>query len=66
MNQKILNCAKANIDAIAQENDITTHINQGNLYIEVRNGRNFKLSEDEVFYQAEEYLKAEIESLKHI
>lgn len=66
MNQKILNCAKANIDVIAQENDIATHINQGNLYIEVRNGRNFKLSEDEVFYQAEEYLKAEIESLKHI
>ena len=52
MNQKVLNYAKANIDVIAQENDITTHISQGNLYIEFRSGRNFNLSEYEVFYQA--------------
>jgi hypothetical protein len=62
MNNKTLNYAKLNID----ENETKVFISQGNLYIETKSGKNFKLAEDEVMYQAIEYLKAEIESLKHI
>jgi|VirMetMinimDraft_7_1064189.scaffolds.fasta_scaffold179440_2 ribosomal protein S4E len=62
MNNKTLNYAKLNID----ENETKVFISQGNLYIETKSGKNFKLAEDEVMYQATEYLKAEIESLKHI
>ena len=66
MNQKTLNYAKANIDMIAEENGIKAFISQGKLYIEVKSGRNFELSESEVIYQATQFLESEIESLKHI
>ena len=64
MNNKTLNYAKLNIDEI--ENGIKVYISQGNLYIETIAGRNFKLAEDEVKYQATEFLKSEIYSLDHI
>ena len=60
MNTKTLNYAKLNID----EHEVKTFISQGNLYLETQSGRNFKLAEDEVKYQAIEYLKSEIEMVK--
>lgn len=65
MNRKVLNYALANIEIVALENSIKVYISEGNLYLETMRGRNFKLAEDEVLYQAEEYLKSEIESLHH-
>ena len=64
MNKKVLDYAKLNIDE--KENKIKVFISQGNFYIETKAGKIFKLAEDEVFYQATEYLQNEIESLKHI
>ena len=64
MTTKTLNYAKAYIDAIAKENEIKTFISQGNLYIELRSGRSFKLSEDEVKYQATEFLQDEINQIE--
>lgn len=64
MNNKVLNYAKLNINE--NECGINVIISQGNLYIVTKDGRNFKLSEDEVKYQATEYLKSEINSIEHI
>jgi uncharacterized protein (DUF2345 family) len=65
MRNKTLEYAKKNIDIIAEENGIRAFISQGELYIQVKSGRNFKLSEDEIKYQATEYLNSEIEDVKH-
>ena len=65
MHNKTLEYAKKNIDIIAEENGIRAFISQGKLYIQVKSGRNFKLSEDEIKYQATEYLNSEIEDVKH-
>lgn len=61
---KKIEYAKKNLDVIAEENGFKTFISENNLYIEFRNGRNVKISDDEVMYQATEYLKNEIELLK--
>lgn len=59
MNAKTLNYAKLNID----ESEIKVFISEDQLYLETKSGRNFKLAEDEVKYQALEYLKSEIEAV---
>ena len=64
MNTKTLQYAKMNLDAFANENGYTSFISQGGLYLQLPNGRNLKISDDEVEYQAEEYLKSEIELIK--
>ena len=66
MNQKTLEYAKLNIDIIAQENEIKPFVSQSKLYIETKSGRNFELSEEEIKYQASEYLKNEIERVNFI
>jgi hypothetical protein len=66
MNLTALYFAKYNIDEIAEENGIKTFISGSNdLYIELKSGRNFKLSEDEVKYQAIEYLKNQISNIEN-
>ena len=62
MDIKTLEYAKLNLDAVAV--GYTTSISQGNLYIEFANGRNLKIADDEVLYQASEFLKSEIQSLE--
>jgi hypothetical protein len=64
MNTKTLQYAKMNLDAFANENGFAIFISQGGLYLQLPNGRNLKISDDEVEYQAEEYLKSEIELIK--
>ena len=39
-------------------------ISQGGIYFEFRNGMNFRLSEDEITYQALEFLNSEAEYIK--
>ena len=63
MRKKILEYAKLNIDE--SENGIKVFISQDCLYIETITGRNFKLADDEVKYQATEYLNSEIDYIKH-
>ena len=62
--EKKIKYAKKNLDAIAEENGFKTFISDNNLYIEFRNGRNVRISDEEVLYQATEYLNSEIELLK--
>lgn len=58
--------AKCHIDEIADENGIKTFMSgDNNLYIELKSGKNFKLSEDEVKYQAIEYLKNQISNIEN-
>jgi len=61
MDTKILNWAKSNIDE--SENEIRVFISEGNLHIETRTGRCFELSENEVRYQASEFLSSELRRL---
>ena len=61
MNQKTLDYAKKNIDIIAQENGIKVYTNGQGVYIELASGRNFRLHDDEIIYQAKEYLRSEID-----
>lgn len=42
----------------------TFYIDDKNIYLEFSDGRTIKLHEDEVFYQATEYLKNELEYIK--
>lgn len=55
-----LKYAQKNLDIISQENGFITSIIMGKLYIEFPSGRSLSLSEDEIKYQAIEYLKNEI------
>ncbi len=64
MNTKTIDYAKRNLDAFANENGYSTFISQDSLYIQFKNGRNIKIADEEVKYQAEEYLKSEIEMIK--
>jgi hypothetical protein len=65
MEESTLKFAQKNLDIIAQENGFTTINNDKTLYIELRSGRCFELSENEIRYQAIEYLKSEISNIQH-
>jgi len=65
MELSTLHYAQKNLDIVAQENGFTTDLLKGKLYIEMPSGRAFELSEDEIKYQAIEYLKGQIESIKN-
>ncbi len=65
MELSTLHYAQKNLDIFAQENGFTTDLLKGKLYIEMPSGRAFELSEDEIKYQAIEYLKGQIESIKN-
>ena len=67
MRLEILKYAKKQIDITGEEDGIKAIIlsdgKQNNLYIEVASGKSYKLSDDEVSYQAQEYLESEIQSI---
>lgn len=65
MELSILHYAQRNLDILAQENGFTTDLLKGKLYIEMPSGRAFELSEDEIKYQAIEYLKGQISSIEN-
>ena len=66
MDKTTLDYAKKNIDIIAYENNIQAFISDSKLYIQLKSGRNFSLSEEEIKYQASEYLRSEIEKINSI
>lgn len=67
MKLEILQYAAKQINVTGEEDGIKATIlsdgEQNNLYIEVASGKCYKLSEDEVKYQAQEYLESEIQSI---
>ena len=69
MRLEILQYAQKQINITGAEDGIKATIlsdgTQNNLYIEVASGKNYKLSEDEVNCQAQEYLESEIRSIKY-
>jgi hypothetical protein len=64
MNNKVLNYAKKQIEQTDQS--VKVLLIDNHLYIETSFSHIYKLSEDEIFYIAKDYLQNEIESLKHI
>lgn len=65
MELSTLHYAQRNLDLIAQENGFITSIVRGKLYIEMPTGCAFELSEDEIKYQAIDYLKSQISYIEH-
>ncbi len=67
MRLEILQYAQKHINITGAEDGIKAIVlsdgKQNNLYIEVASGKSYKLSEDEVSYQAQEYLESEIQSI---
>ena len=66
---EILQYAKKQINITGEEDGIKAIIlsdgTQNNLYIEVASGKSYKLSDDEISYQAKEYLENEIQSINY-
>lgn len=60
-----LRYAQKNLDITAQENGFITAIALGKLYIEFPSGRTLNLSEEEIKYQAVEYLNNQISDIKN-
>lgn len=63
MNEKILQYAMNNIASITTDEKF--YMSDNYIYIEFKDGRNLKISEDEVRYQATEYLQSEISYIKN-
>lgn len=58
--------AQKQVKFTAQENGIqNVVVVDERLYIEFPSGKCYELSEKEIKYQAEEYLKSELEMIKH-
>ena len=60
MELSTLRYAQKNLDITAQKDGFITSIELGKLYIEFPSGRTLDLSDNEVRYQAVEYLKGQI------
>jgi len=51
------------LEFIGQECGFKPHQDNSKIYIEFANGKNLTISDEEIRYQAEEYLKSQIEML---
>lgn len=69
MRLEILKYAEKQINMTGPEDGIKATIlsngTENGLYIEVASGKNYKLSDEEVQYQAQMYLESEIESINY-
>ena len=66
MTKKAIKYAMKNLLIIENDNDVTFHekIDQLGIYVEFESGRNVSISDDEIYYQAEEYLDNEKRELR--
>jgi hypothetical protein len=55
--------AMLQLELIGKECGFKPHQNNGKVHIEFANGKNITISDEEKRYQAEEYLKSQIEML---
>jgi hypothetical protein len=63
---RVVDYAQKQVQITAEENGIqNVIIVDERLYIEFPSGRCYELSEKEIKYQAEEYLKSELQMIKH-
>jgi len=63
---RTIDYAQKHIQVTAQENGIqSVDITNGRLYIEFPSGKTYELSDAEIKYQAEEYLKSQLEMVKY-
>lgn len=65
MRESTLLLAQKNLDTIAQENGFITVIIDGKLSLEFPSGKSFELSENEIKFQAIEYLRNEISNIEY-
>lgn len=69
MRLDILKYAEKQINITGAEDGIKATIlsdgNENGLYIEVASGKNYKLSDSEVSYRAQEYLESEIQNINY-
>jgi hypothetical protein len=66
MRESTLLHAKRNIDAVGEDYGVKTWISlDGQLYVELSSGKSYELSENEIKYQAIEYLKSEISYIEN-
>jgi hypothetical protein len=65
MQESTLLLAQKNLDTIAQENGFITFILDGKLSLELSSGRSLELSDNEIKFQAIEYLRNEISNIEH-
>jgi ribosomal protein S4E len=63
MNERILFYAMNSLANITTDEKF--YIQDNNIYIEFKDGRNLKISEDEVRFQASEYLSSEMSYIKN-
>lgn len=70
MKMEILQYAQKNINITGAEDGIKAIIlsdgKENGLYIEVKSGKCYKLSESEITYQAQEYLESEIREIQSV
>jgi len=66
MTKEAIKYAMKNLLIIADDNDVTFHekIDQLGIYVEFSSGKNVSISDDEIYYQAEEYLDNEKRALR--
>lgn len=63
---RVVDYAQKQVQITAQENGIQrVDVVNGRLYIEFPSGVCYELSQQEVKYQAEEYLRSELEKIKN-
>lgn len=66
MRESTLLHAKRNIDTIGEDYGVKVWISlDKKLYVELSSGRSYELSENEIKYQAIEYLKSEISYIEN-
>lgn len=63
---KILQYAKRHIEVTASENNIqAVLLNENSISLEMVSGKNYELSQNEIEYQAEQFLRSELEDLSN-
>lgn len=63
MYKKTIYYAMHQLELIGIENGFKPYIQNDSIYIELKNGKTLKIADDEIKYQASEYLKSELESI---
>ena len=66
MTKEAIKYAMKNLLIIENDNDVTFHEKTDRLgiYVEFKSGKNVSISDDEIYYQAEEYLDHQKATLK--
>lgn len=64
MNKKTVDYAVKHMNVTAEENGIKVHTLNNKVFIETKSGKTYQVADDEVLYQAKEFLVSELEEIK--